>query len=186
MKTSTNIQISREVGQHRMWGGLAIVGAFCYLIGGIILTAMEGESSPRLELLSLLWALGCICGLVGIATLGVTGNHFLGRIALAVAFLAYALAGLDAILINVGMYTSSPLFAISRLGTLVGMLLVGIATLLTRRWAGWRKFSPFALPLAVPVAILFGIATGTAPTIVLFIALAWFIIGYAIWSTPVE
>jgi hypothetical protein len=188
MKTDATIRMSSQVGKHRLWGGLAMVGALCYLIVGVMLATLGSEVDPRIELLSLLWALGCICGLLGIATLGVTGNHFLGRIAVGWTIVAYAVAAVDAFIISIGIYTteSSLLYSISRLGTLVGMLLVGIAVLLTRRWTGWRKFSPFAIPLAIPLAILFGVITATTPTIEIFVALAWFIIGYAIWSATVE
>ncbi len=95
------------------------------------------------------------------------------------------MAAVDALLITTGLYPveGSPLFAISRLGTLVGMLLVGIAAVVARRWEGWRRFSPFAVLLALPISIVFAMATGIG-SIVIFIGLAWAIISYAILSTP--
>lgn len=101
------------------------------------------------------------------------------------ASLAYALAALDGVLIMVGMYPvdESPLFAVSRLGTLVGMLLVGIAALLARRWPGWRRFSPFAVLLAMPLALLTGFLTGGMPLITVYVSLIWLLIGYAVFST---
>lgn len=188
MKTSTSIEMYSHVGKQRLWGSFAMVGALCYLVVGIILATVGETADPRTEILSMLWALGCICGLVGMATLGVTGNHFLGRIAIGWTIFAYGLVAVDALLIAIGTYPieSSPLFALTRLSTLVGILLVGIAVMLTHRWTGWRKFSPFALPLAIPITILVGVITGTQPNIVIFAALAWLLIGYAIWSTPTK
>ena len=170
-----------EAGQHRPLGALAAAGGLGYLILGIVL-ARAGDGTPRV---SVAWALGCLCGLVGIGLLSAAGRGVFGRVALAVAALAYALAALDALLILADAYRGedSPLFAVSRLGTLVGMLLVGIAAVAARRWPGWRRFTPFALPLALPVAIAFGAATGIA-AIVPCAGLAWALIGYAIWSTP--
>ena len=181
----TTIGAMTGAGQHRPLGAAAAAGGIIYLLLGVVL-ARAGEDTPRaIELFAAIWALGCLCGLVGIGLLGAAGRGVVGRLALAVAALAYAVAALDALLIAVGTYRGpdSPLFAVSRLGTLVGMVLVGIATVAARRWPGWRRFAPFALPLALPVAIAFSASTGIA-AIVPFIGLAWALIGYAIWSTP--
>jgi hypothetical protein len=187
MKLSTSIALRGPVGQYRLLGSLAMAGALCYVVVAFVLIMQEGSAyPPAVELLGMLWALGCICGLFGIVVLGAAGKNFLGRIAVGLAMLFYAIAAVDALLIALEVYPGmeSPVFAISRLGTLVAMLLVGIATLLARRWAGWRKFAPFAIPLAMPMAMLVGTVTGAQLPIPLFIALAWFLIGYAVWSTP--
>ncbi len=172
-------------GQHRPLGAAATAGGIIYVILGVILVRYGEDAPPALEALSAVWALGCLCGLVGIGVIGAAGRGIFGRLALAVAALAYAVAALDALLILAGAYGAegSPLFVVGRLGTLVGMVLVGIATVAARRWPGWRRFAPFALPLALPVAIAFSASTGIA-AIVPFIGLAWVLIGYAIWSTP--
>ncbi|HEU5097849.1 MAG TPA: hypothetical protein VFU22_02310 [Roseiflexaceae bacterium] len=183
---ATAMERQSDIRGHRLMGGLAMAGAVCYIIGGFILLAAGDNSNFLANTLALVWALGSICGLVGIGMLGVLARGVFGRVALAIATLAYALVALDALLIVAGVFSSveaSPLSAISRLGTLVGMLLVGIAALVARRWPGWRKLSPFALLLALPLAIVVGIATGGIP-IPVFIGLAWLIIGYAVFSTP--
>jgi hypothetical protein len=187
---ATTVGQQAGIRGHRLMGGLAMAGAVCYIIGGFILLAtgsLDGDNSNFLaNTLGLVWVLGSICGLVGIGMLGAAGRGVFGRVALAVAMLAYALAALDALLFLAGVYSleGSPLFAISRLGTLVGMLLVGIAALVDRRWSGWRKFSPFALLLALPLAIAVSAVTGPSIPIPVFIGLAWLIIGYAVFSTP--
>jgi hypothetical protein len=183
---TTAVQSQMDVGAYRLLGGLAIAGGLCYLaMGGYFL--VTGDDAGLLpNLLNVLWAVGALCGLVGIGMLGVLGRGLFGRIALALALLAYALAALDGFLILAGLFSSetSPLFAVSRLGTLVGMLLVGIAALVARRWTGWRMLAPFAVPLAMPLAIVAGLVTGTLVPIPLFIGLAWLLIGYAVFSTP--
>jgi hypothetical protein len=191
MTMATAMERQSGIRGHRLMGGLAMAGAVCYIIGGFILLAtgsLDGDNSNFLaNTLALVWALGSICGLVGIGMLGVVGRGVFGRVALAIATLAYALVALDALLIVAGVFSSveaSPLSAISRLGTLVGMLLVGIAALVARRWPGWRKLSPFALLLALPLAIAVSATTGGVIPIPVFIGLAWLIIGYAVFSTP--
>ena len=184
----TTLGMSTGTRQHRPLGALAAAGGIVYVIYGIVVgvLARAGDGTPPgLEALGLAWALGCLCGLVAIGLLGAAGRGVFGRVALAVAALAYAVVALDALLVAAGIYAGqdSPLFAVSRLSTLVGMLLVGIATVAARCWPGWRRFSPFALPLALPVAIAFSAATGIM-VMVPFVGLAWLLIGFAIWSTP--
>lgn len=183
---TTMAQRGVAAGRHRLMGALAMAGGLCYLVMSIAYLVTGVEAGLFFDLLNVLWALGCLCGLAGIGLLGALGRGLFGRAALVVALLAYAIAALDGVLILAGLYAGpdSPLFAISRLGTLVGMLLVGIAALVARRWPGWRKFTPFAVPLAMPVALLAGLATGGAVPITLFVGLAWLLIGYAVLSTP--
>lgn len=182
---TTTVQSPRAVRGHRLLGGLSFAGGLCYLVMSIGFLVTGNETGLLFDLLNVLWALGCLCGLVGIGLLGALSRGLFGRIALAVALLAYALATLDGVLILVGIYPviESPLFALSRLGILVGMLLVGIAALVARRWSGWRRFSPFAVLLAMPLALLTGVLTGQ-PAITLYVSLAWLLIGYAVLSTP--
>ena len=180
---STGVQVSH----YRLMGGLAMTGGVLYAISGLFVDEAAATTPPWLSLIGVIWALGCLCGLVGIGILGAVGRGLFGRIALAIAVLAYAVAALDGLLSAVGIFTvdTSPLFGISRLGTLVGMLLVGIAALVARRWPGWRTFSPFAVPLAVPVASgVFLVAGDSVIQVPLFIGLAWLLIGYAVLSTP--
>lgn len=170
---------------HLSLGLLAIAGGLAYAIAGVVMIATGDTDHPVVNVLSVVWALGALCGLVGIGMLSVAGRGIFGRIALAVSVISYALVALDALLITAGAYAAddSLLFAISRLGTLVGMLLLGIATVAVRRWAGWRRFAPFALLLALPLDILLAVALDQQSALPP-VGLAWMLIGYAVWSTP--
>ena len=173
-------------GQHRMMGLLAMGGAVLYMVSSIALWR-SGDDSVAAGILSVFWALGAIAGLVGIGMLGVAGRGLLGRIALAIAVLAYAVAALDGVLYTAGVYEpdDSVLYAISRLGSLIGLLLLGFATVAVRLWPGWRRFAPFAVPLALPFAIVaLVILDGSTVPMPFFIGLAWLVIGYAVVSTP--
>lgn len=169
---------------HQTLGLLAVAGGLAYAIAGIVMIATGDDEHPVVNVLGVVWALGALCGLVGIGMLSVAGRGIFGRIALAVSVVSYALVALDALLIMAGTYAAdnSPLFAVSRLGSLVGMLLLGIATVAVSRWVGWRRFAPFALLLALPLDILLAalldVQSALPP-----VGLAWMLIGYAVWST---
>lgn len=171
---------------HQSLGLLAVAGGLAYLIADVVMLRTGDEGHPVVNVMTVAWALGALCGLVGIGVLGVAGRGIFGRIALAASVLSYALAALDALLIAAGAYVvdDSPLFVVSRLGTLVGMLLLGIATVAVRRWAGWRRFAPFALLLALPLGILLNVAVDKSMPL-LPVGLAWMVIGYAVWSTSI-
>src|SRR5215207_7186919 len=104
MIMATTVGQQAGIRGHRLMGGLAMAGAVCYIIGGFILLATD-NSNFLANTLGLVWTLGSICGLLGIGMLGAVGRGVFGRIALAIAMLAYALAALDALLILIGIYT---------------------------------------------------------------------------------
>lgn len=172
----------------RLFGVLGMLGGLAYVIAGIIEGATGNEE--HLAVLSLVgvWALGAIAGLVAIGLLGVAGSGLLGRIALGMMVLAYAVIVLDAILIAAEVYTlqESVPYTLARLVTLVGMLLLGIATVAAKRWAGWRRFAPFALLVLMPVTLVISGVLDQAYIPLFGAGLAWLVIGYAIWSTPSE
>jgi len=182
MNTVAGPVIARKPSQPL--GLLAVAGGLAYAIAGIVMIATGDVEHPVVNVLSVAWALGALCGLVGIGMLGVAGRGIFGRIALAVSVVSYALAALDALLIAANAYAAedSLLFAVSRLGTLVGMLLLGIATVAVHRWAGWRRFAPFALLVALPLDILLA-AVLDEQSALPPVGLAWMLIGYAVWST---
>lgn len=75
-----------------------------------------------------------------------------------------------------------------------GLLLLGLATLRTRVYSGWRRAVPFGFGLGLLLLILATIAVmqvsgsgeqeGLGGAIVLTIAAGWVVLGYALWSEP--
>ncbi len=71
--------------------------------------------------------------------------------------------------------------------TAVGMTLVGIAVLRTRRWGGWQRFTPLLVGV-YPFLVMFPFVIVTGKPSILAISgwgLPWLLLGYAIWSSPV-
>ena len=183
MNATAGTMIARK--PHQTLGFLALTGGLAYVIAGIVMAATDDIGHPVANVLSIGWALGVLCGLVGIGLLGAAGRGLFGKTALGLPVLAYAVLALDLLLILAGVHTvdESPLFALGLLGTLVGMLLLGIATVAVRRWAGWRRFAPFALLVALPLDILLAVALDQQSALPP-VGLAWMLIGYAVLSTP--
>lgn len=75
---------------YRPLGLLAMAGGVAYFVAGIVMGRTGNEEHFAVSLLSLAWALGSVCGLVGIGLLGVAGRGSFGRVALALAVVAYA------------------------------------------------------------------------------------------------
>lgn len=182
MNATAGTMIARK--PHQTLGFLALTGGLAYVIAGIVMAATDDIGHPVANVLSIGWALGVLCGLVGIGLLGAAGRGLFGKIALGLPVLAYTVLALDLLLILAGVHTvdESPLFALGLLGTLVGMLLLGIATAKAQRWQGWRRFSPFALLLSVPLGILVSVVLDFDERTIVP-GLAWILIGYAVWST---
>jgi hypothetical protein len=66
------------------------------------------------------------------------------------------------------------------------MLVVGAATLRAGAWPGWRRWTPLACGLALPVAFLAGVRGREAMTGTFSIATAaaFLALGWAVWSSP--
>jgi hypothetical protein len=172
---------------HRLPGIIASLGGVLYVIVGLRFTFDHDAYDAAAAVLSLLWCLGCLTGLVGIARLDVAGRGLLGRSALIVSF-----AGLGLVLLawltgfgDPRAAEESALMIIGRILTMLGFLCLGIATLASRRWTGWRRLSPLFYPLAAVLGGLSWAAAGVELTVAL-IGLAWVGIGAAIATSNPE
>jgi hypothetical protein len=159
-------------------GLTAAVGGILYTIAGLRLTFGNDAFDTTTAVLALPWCLGGLAGLVGIARLGVAGHGTLGRAALIAAF-----AGFDCALLawltgfdDPGAVDDSAVMNVGRVLRLLGFLGLGIATVKTSRWMGWRRLTPFLYPLAVVLGGLSSVALGVELTVTL-IVLAWLGIG---------
>jgi hypothetical protein len=171
----------------RLPGMIAALGGVLYVIAGLRFTFDHDAYDRVAAVLALLWCLGCLAGLVGIARLGVTGRGLLGRSALLLAFAGFGfvllawLTGFD----DPRAAEESALMIAGRILTMLGFLGLGIASVAMRRWAGWRRLTPFLYPLAVVLGGLAWVAAGVELTMAL-IGLAWVGIGAAIATANPE
>jgi hypothetical protein len=64
---------------------------------------------------------------------------------------------------------------------LIGLLTSTVLTLVSRKWKGWRKFSPMVVIVALISGILLGSLTNEASS-VLF-GLSWILLGFAVLTS---
>lgn len=173
----------------RVLGILCIIGGAAYLINGLRFFLAGGPSQDWLGVvLSSIWAVGGICGVLGMLAARVTGTNRVVRDLsyLPVAAFLSVLAGNVQRALNPAVQFSSPLIVFGLLGLVVGMLLVGVLTVLANVWKGWKKAVPF-LPAVMPfIGMAIGAAIGIAGGVnVSLVALSWILLGYSVMTSPV-
>lgn len=167
----------------RLLGGLCILGGMAYLINGLrFFVAGEPVQDLLVVILSCLWALGGMSGILGMQAAQVTGSNRVVQLLsyLPVAALLAALIGTVQSAMN-PLVQFSPLVAFGLLGLVVGMLLVGVFTIRANVWKGWKKVVPF-LPAVMPfIGMAIGAAIGVDGGVnVTLVALSWILLGYCV------
>jgi hypothetical protein len=171
----------------RLLGGLCIIGGVAYLINGLrFFLAGVPVQGVLVAILTCLWALGGISGILGMQAAQVTGTNRVVQLLSylpAAAFLA-TLAGTVQSAVN-PLIQFSPLIVFGLLGLVVGMLLVGVFTLRANVWKGWKKVVPF-LPAVMPfIGMAIGAAIGVVGGVnVSLVALSWILLGYCVVTSP--
>jgi hypothetical protein len=163
------------------WGGLATMGGgvlfLLYSLLGVA-TGRGDESSP-LDLLAILGYVLLIVGLVGFHALQQRNYGRIGRAGLYTTIAAFLLweVLLLAGLLGGGEALPEWLVTVGVLGTLVGEVLYGAATLQARvlpRWCG------ILFIILMPGTILFSFLSGDFSSI--WVGLVWIALGYGLWS----
>jgi hypothetical protein len=163
------------------WGGLAAMGAGVLFISNSFLGVAVGNADEPgpLDILAILGYVLQMVGLVGFHALQARHYGRIGRAGLYTtigAILIFEFLLLASLLGN----TEGPgwLLTVGLLGTLVGLVLYGAATLQARvlpRWCG------VLFIILVPGAILFGsILPGDYS--IIWSGLVWVALGYALWA----
>jgi hypothetical protein len=171
-------------------GGLAwIVAALLYLATPV--SADANEVNTLQSILSIVGILGFLAGLFALKSSGALGDNSIGRTGLwvaAVGLIAILAAAVLAFVPN--LEVDDMLWPIGGLITLVGFVMVGMATMQTRVLSQWP-----ALPIAIGIAMFLVVAAYTTLfflsadvanwLIIVTTALAgilWALLGYTLWS----
>jgi hypothetical protein len=122
-----------------------------------------------------------LVGVAGLALSGAAGTGWLGRVGLGIALLGRTSFLIGELWDFVQGRDVELLVPLGALTTGLGMLLAGIAILLTRRWGGWHRFIPLLAGL-YPFIAMFPILaiTGEAPLPMITLwGLLWLLLGLA-------
>ena len=180
---TTNTPMLRKV---RIAGALCAVGGAGWVVTSLLSSVISQPHSVAYALLQVPWTIVqvlLLVGVVGLAFSGVTSGWF-GTIALGIALLGRVVFVLAEIHASI-LVEDSILLPVGALITAVGMTLVGIAVLRTRRWRGWQRFTPLLVGV-YPFLVMFPFIFVTGEPNTLAISgwgLAWLLLGYAIWSS---
>ena len=172
----------------RLLGTLCIIGGAAYLLNGLRYAIIGGFVQQDLlgVVLSGIWALGGICGVLGMIKLRVTGTNRVIRI------LSYLpIAGFLLILAGNLLWVMNPAVGFNPPGVLgffallIGLLMNGFFTLRANVWSGWKKAVPF-LPAIMPfVGMALGSLIGVQGAVNLsLVALSWMLLGYTVTISP--
>jgi hypothetical protein len=183
----SNNFIRRSIMNPRLLGTLCIVGGAAYLLNGLRFFIAGGPVEDQLEaILSAIWALGAICGILGIIAARATGTHRVVRLLSYLPIVAFLMVftGLVPMIVNPANDVN-PLIIFGLLGVVVAMLLNGTFTVVAKVWRGWKLLVPF-LPAIMPfVGIALGSLIGIEGAVnVILVALSWMLLGYAVMTSP--
>ena len=160
------------------WGALgAMLAGVAWIASGIIdMVLMEGQGSASLqEVLFIVALVGVLGGLGGLHARQTPRYGWLGTAGFLAAFISSTLLLIALVLtFVVSSNVLDPILALGLLGALVGLVLLGAATLrvgVLPRWCG------LVLILCLPVAIALGDYGGG-----IVLGLVWLVVGYILLS----
>jgi hypothetical protein len=172
----------------RLLGTLCIIGGAAYLLNGLRYAIIGGFVQQDLlgVVLSVIWALGGICGVLGMIALCVTGTN---RVTRTLSYLP--IAGFLLFLAGNLFWVMNPVVGFNPPGVLgffallIGLLMNGFFTLFAGVWTGWKKAVAF-LPAIMPfVGLAIGSLIGIEGVVNLsLVALSWMLLGYTVTTSP--
>jgi hypothetical protein len=168
---------------------LCMLGALAGVAEGVRVVLGRDLPDTLTHLLGIPFAVGIICGILGMMALKIAGTSTTARIVFGVMLLA-GIAQLLLAFISLAIDLPQDLEdlgeTVAGMVLVLGALITGIMAVRTEQWAGWRKFAPFALPLALVLVIATGIITGGWNVGLILTGIGWLIIGYAVQSSARE
>ena len=109
-----------------------------------------------------------LAGIVGLYATRAARSGWLKRVGFAVALVGFAAQVLGESVLRVNFDLGNAFFGIATPATGLGMILVGIAVITSRRWTGWHRYAPLVCGLYVPVVLVPAFVAAKGPS---FIAL---------------
>jgi len=172
------------------WCGIACI------IGGLLFFALNLTEvlgivqSPGImfDLLGIVLLLGLMGGPLGLLGLRAAGRRRMGLIGAIITLLGLLSYLIGVVYIRVVDPEMGIFYALGALLSGVGMLLLGIATLIARRLPSWQRFAPLIVGLyyilMIPIQIMLFIGPSGQPSATLlgFWGLTWALLGYAIFA----
>ncbi len=133
-----------------------IVGALLQVVLGIALAPFQNPGSPSFGLITTLDAVSHLLFIVGV--IGLVRSKAVGQGRVAVAGPALTVAGLGVLEAAeaaslVEMSAAEVLFGVATLALALGLILTGVAVLSAGRWSGWRRLTPLACGLYIPLVL---------------------------------
>jgi hypothetical protein len=172
----------------RLLGILCVIGSALQVVDGVRWATFHITTGDSLSLIfDILFSIGALCALWAVLLLKVTGTNriFQGLTLIPmVGFLANIINDFQQ-LAKAGR-PDDPLSSVGGSLILLGMLVVGILTIVAKRWMGWRRFTPLIVILALPLAILVSLIAQTTGLISIFVGSAMALFGYAVLSSAPE
>lgn len=168
----------------RLLGTICMLGALAAGAEGVRVFLGRGDPDSLTYVLLLVGVVGSVCGVLGMRALRVAGSGRAGQWALNLMLAAEGGFGFIALLSLLTGRGLDPWPAVVGMVSVMAAIVVGVLALRAQQWEGWRKFATLALPLALVLAIVLGIA-GTPPLFLIAGSAAWLVIGYAVQSSAV-
>jgi hypothetical protein len=140
---------TRTIGPRVVWTAWATVAGGLLLLAGGAITGTTWFTAGLSSLSHLL----LLAGMTGLWASGAMGRGRIARAGTWITVICWAILAIAELVDVVDTDVAGVLFGISTLGLPLGLILAGIATLRTRRWKGWHRFTPLIAGLFVVVAI---------------------------------
>jgi hypothetical protein len=151
------------VGRPRAWDSMitlaawsAVAGALLQMVLGIPLAHLQAlvpVPAPILGLNAISHAL-LVIGVVGLARSGAMGRGRIAGAGIALTIVGLGVLTLAEFTAMVNMETAVLFYSSATLALMGGLILTGVAVLRAGRWTSWRRFSPLACGLFIPLVLL--------------------------------
>ena len=171
------------------WGGRAalLAGTLWIVLGLVSFAIPRPAAGPAFQgtfsyyLVEVIFSLACIGmlgGLVGLHVVQARGLGRLGTVGFSLAFTGIALIVISTLTtLLLGREVLSILFVVGMIGALVGLVMLGIATLRARVLPQWSAAVLLVSALGFPVYFVFDVYGGG-----IVFGLIWLVLGYALLS----